>query len=109
MGELFHTKSWFRWPSSHGHPLEADSAVSRVRNLATRRAVRLMHVKYEETQSSPVGTVNGPKIDTLRDSRATIGLVCAKYINPSFQGGNVWIKQPLSPELVYWQRFVEST
>ncbi|GFX59589.1 hypothetical protein TNCV_367601 [Trichonephila clavipes] len=28
-------------------------------------------------------------------------LVCAKYINPSsFSGENVWVKQPLSPELV---------
>ncbi|GFX61318.1 CCHC-type domain-containing protein [Trichonephila clavipes] len=27
--------------------------------------------------------------------------VCAKYINPSsFSGENVWVKQPLSPELV---------
>ncbi|GFV10084.1 CCHC-type domain-containing protein [Trichonephila clavipes] len=32
---------------------------------------------------------------------ATIDLVCAKYINPSsFSGENVWVKQPLSPELV---------
>ncbi|GFT26252.1 CCHC-type domain-containing protein [Trichonephila clavipes] len=41
------------------------------------------------------------KIDILRDTGATIDLVCAKYINPSsFSGENVWVKQPLSPELV---------
>ncbi|GFW91270.1 retrovirus-related Pol polyprotein from transposon 412 [Trichonephila clavipes] len=47
------------------------------------------------------GSVNGRKIDILRDTGATIDLVCAKYINPSsFSGENVWVKQPLSPELV---------
>ncbi|GFX71966.1 retrovirus-related Pol polyprotein from transposon 297 [Trichonephila clavipes] len=40
------------------------------------------------------------KIDILRHTGATIDLVCAKYINPSFSGENVWVKQPLSPELV---------
>ncbi|GFU68518.1 retrovirus-related Pol polyprotein from transposon 297 [Trichonephila clavipes] len=36
-----------------------------------------------------------------RYTGATIDLVCAKYINPSsFSGKNVWVKQPLSPELV---------
>ncbi|GFT24869.1 retrovirus-related Pol polyprotein from transposon 412 [Trichonephila clavipes] len=36
-----------------------------------------------------------------RYTGATIDLVCAKYINPSsFSGENVWVKQPLSPELV---------
>ncbi|GFY32084.1 retrovirus-related Pol polyprotein from transposon 297 [Trichonephila clavipes] len=46
------------------------------------------------------GSVNGHKIDILRDTGATIDLVCAKYINPSyFSGENVWVKQPLSPEL----------
>ncbi|GFY09267.1 CCHC-type domain-containing protein [Trichonephila clavipes] len=46
-------------------------------------------------------SVNGHEIDILRDTRATIDLVCAKYINPSsFSGENVWVKQPLSPELV---------
>ncbi|GFW66829.1 retrovirus-related Pol polyprotein from transposon 17.6 [Trichonephila clavipes] len=46
------------------------------------------------------GSVNGHEIDILRDTGATIDLVCAKYINPSFSGENVWIKQSLSPELV---------
>ncbi|GFX40589.1 CCHC-type domain-containing protein [Trichonephila clavipes] len=47
------------------------------------------------------GSVNGHEIDNLRDTGATIDLVCAKYINPSsFSGENVWVKQPLSPELV---------
>ncbi|GFS53683.1 retrovirus-related Pol polyprotein from transposon 297 [Trichonephila clavipes] len=47
------------------------------------------------------GPVNGHEIDILRDTGATIDLVCAKYINPSsFSGENVWVKQPLRPELV---------
>ncbi|GFW12466.1 retrovirus-related Pol polyprotein from transposon 17.6 [Trichonephila clavipes] len=47
------------------------------------------------------GFVNGHEIDILRDTGATIDLVCAKYINPSsFSGENVWVEQPLSPELV---------
>ncbi|GFS51107.1 hypothetical protein TNCV_3532291 [Trichonephila clavipes] len=47
------------------------------------------------------GSVNGHEIDILRNTGATIDLVCAKYINPSsFSGENVWVKQPLSPELV---------
>ncbi|GFW32981.1 retrovirus-related Pol polyprotein from transposon 17.6 [Trichonephila clavipes] len=47
------------------------------------------------------GSVNGHEVDILRDTGATIDLVCAKYINPSsFSGENVWVKQPLSPELV---------
>ncbi|GFW08876.1 retrovirus-related Pol polyprotein from transposon 17.6 [Trichonephila clavipes] len=47
------------------------------------------------------GSVNGHEIDILKDTGATIDLVCAKYINPSsFSGENVWVKQPLSPELV---------
>ncbi|GFX05195.1 retrovirus-related Pol polyprotein from transposon 17.6 [Trichonephila clavipes] len=47
------------------------------------------------------GSVNGHEIDILRDTGATIDLVCAKYIHPSsFSGENVWAKQPLSPELV---------
>ncbi|GFU55593.1 retrovirus-related Pol polyprotein from transposon 17.6 [Trichonephila clavipes] len=46
------------------------------------------------------GSVNGHEIDILRDTGATIDLVCAKYINPYFFGENVWVKQPLSPELV---------
>ncbi|GFU56829.1 retrovirus-related Pol polyprotein from transposon 412 [Trichonephila clavipes] len=47
------------------------------------------------------GSVNGHEIDILRDTGATIDLVCPKYINPSsFSGENVWVKQPLSPELV---------
>ncbi|GFW04423.1 retrovirus-related Pol polyprotein from transposon 17.6 [Trichonephila clavipes] len=47
------------------------------------------------------GSVNGHEIDILRDTGATIDLVCAKYLNPSsFSGENVWVKQPLSPELV---------
>ncbi|GFX85512.1 retrovirus-related Pol polyprotein from transposon 412 [Trichonephila clavipes] len=47
------------------------------------------------------GSVNGHEINILRDTGATIDLACAKYINPSsFSGENVWVKQPLSPELV---------
>ncbi|GFX49800.1 retrovirus-related Pol polyprotein from transposon 17.6 [Trichonephila clavipes] len=46
------------------------------------------------------GSVNGHEIDILRDTGVTIDLVCAKYVNPSFSGENVWVKQPLSPELV---------
>ncbi|GFT48225.1 retrovirus-related Pol polyprotein from transposon 297 [Trichonephila clavipes] len=47
------------------------------------------------------GSVNGHEIDILRDTGATIDLVCTKYINPSsFSGENVWVKQRLSPELV---------
>ncbi|GFX93941.1 retrovirus-related Pol polyprotein from transposon 17.6 [Trichonephila clavipes] len=47
------------------------------------------------------GSVNGHEIDILRDTGPTIDLICAKYINPSsFSGENVWVKQPLSPELV---------
>ncbi|GFY36885.1 retrovirus-related Pol polyprotein from transposon 17.6 [Trichonephila clavipes] len=47
------------------------------------------------------GSVNGHEIDILRYTGATIDLVCAKYINPSsFSRENVWVKQPLSPELV---------
>ncbi|GFX80910.1 retrovirus-related Pol polyprotein from transposon 17.6 [Trichonephila clavipes] len=47
------------------------------------------------------GSVNGHEIDILRDTGATIDLVCAKYINPSSSSGeNVWVKQRLSPELV---------
>ncbi|GFX47979.1 retrovirus-related Pol polyprotein from transposon 17.6 [Trichonephila clavipes] len=39
--------------------------------------------------------------DVRKRYGATIDLVCAKYINPSsFSGENVWVKQPLSPELV---------
>ncbi|GFV56199.1 retrovirus-related Pol polyprotein from transposon 412 [Trichonephila clavipes] len=41
------------------------------------------------------------KIRLEEDTGATIDLVCAKYINPSsFPGENLWVKQPLSPELV---------
>ncbi|GFV99595.1 retrovirus-related Pol polyprotein from transposon 412 [Trichonephila clavipes] len=37
------------------------------------------------------GSVNGHEIGILRDTGATIDLVCAKYINPSsFSGENVW-------------------
>ncbi|GFX93182.1 retrovirus-related Pol polyprotein from transposon 17.6 [Trichonephila clavipes] len=47
------------------------------------------------------GSVNGHEIDILRDTGATKDLVCAKYINhSSFSGENVWVTQPLSPELV---------
>ncbi|GFW49896.1 hypothetical protein TNCV_1885591 [Trichonephila clavipes] len=37
------------------------------------------------------GSVNGHEIDIIRDTGATIDLVCAKYANPSsFSGENVW-------------------
>ncbi|GFV00461.1 retrovirus-related Pol polyprotein from transposon 412 [Trichonephila clavipes] len=56
----------------------------------------------DQLKNAPMlGSVNGHEIDILRDTGATIDLVCAKYINPSsFSGENVWVKQPLSPELV---------
>ncbi|GFX77513.1 retrovirus-related Pol polyprotein from transposon 412 [Trichonephila clavipes] len=55
----------------------------------------------EQAENYDYGSVNGHEIDILRDTGATIDLVCAKYINPSsFSGENVWVKQPLSPELV---------
>ncbi|GFW11709.1 transposon Ty3-G Gag-Pol polyprotein [Trichonephila clavipes] len=47
------------------------------------------------------GSVNGHEIDILRDTGATIDLVCTKYINSSsFSSENVWVKQTLRPELV---------
>ncbi|GFV13633.1 retrovirus-related Pol polyprotein from transposon 412 [Trichonephila clavipes] len=57
--------------------------------------------RAENMRLEELGSVNGHEIDILRDTGATIDLVCAKYINPSsFSGENVWVKQPLSPELV---------
>ncbi|GFX54764.1 retrovirus-related Pol polyprotein from transposon 412 [Trichonephila clavipes] len=61
----------------------------------------LMVVDQLKKNAPMLGSVNGHEIDILRDTGATIDLVCAKYINPSsFSGENVWVKQPLSPELV---------
>ncbi|GFV07539.1 retrovirus-related Pol polyprotein from transposon 17.6 [Trichonephila clavipes] len=63
-----------------------------LKEMKTR--IFLIHIQQK-------GSVNGHEIDILRDTGATIDLVCAKYINPSsFSGENVWVKQPLSPELV---------
>ncbi|GFU09452.1 retrovirus-related Pol polyprotein from transposon 297, partial [Trichonephila clavipes] len=46
------------------------------------------------------GSVNGHEIDILRDTGATIDLVCAKYINPSsFSGENVWVKTTVKPRI----------
>ncbi|GFT67488.1 retrovirus-related Pol polyprotein from transposon 412 [Trichonephila clavipes] len=62
---------------------------------------RLEELERAEKNEIRGGSVNGHEIDILRDTGATIDLVCAKYINPSsFSGENVWVKQPLSPELV---------
>ncbi|GFV94508.1 retrovirus-related Pol polyprotein from transposon 297 [Trichonephila clavipes] len=55
---------------------------------------------FQDLKDLMVGSVNGHEIDILRDTGATIDLVCAKYINPSFSGEKFWVKQPLSPELV---------
>lgn len=47
------------------------------------------------------GFVNGQEIDILRDTGATIDLVPRKFISPHlFCSENIWIKQPLSPELI---------
>ncbi|GFW10657.1 retrovirus-related Pol polyprotein from transposon 412 [Trichonephila clavipes] len=75
-------------------------------NLKLATQIAELFDNYEDVRkvnSKPMdrGSVNGQKIDILRDTGATIDLVRAKYINPSsFSGENVWVKQPLSPELV---------
>ncbi|GFV21969.1 retrovirus-related Pol polyprotein from transposon 412 [Trichonephila clavipes] len=67
-------------------------------NLKSATQIAELFDNYEDVRK---GSVNGHEIDILRDTGATIDLVCAKYINPSsFSGENVWVKQPLSPELV---------
>ncbi|GFV86263.1 retrovirus-related Pol polyprotein from transposon 297 [Trichonephila clavipes] len=67
-------------------------------NLKSATQIAELFDNYEDVRK---GSVNGHEIDILRDTVATIDLVCAKYINPSsFSGENVWVKQPLSPELV---------
>ncbi|GFW22125.1 retrovirus-related Pol polyprotein from transposon 412 [Trichonephila clavipes] len=67
-------------------------------NLKSATQIAELYDNYEDVRK---GSVNGHEIDILRDTGATIDLVCAKYINPSsFSGENVWVKQPLSPELV---------
>ncbi|GFW52787.1 retrovirus-related Pol polyprotein from transposon 412 [Trichonephila clavipes] len=67
-------------------------------NLKSATQIAELFDNYEDVRK---GSVNGHEIDILRDTGATIDLVCAKYINPSsFSAENVWVKQPLSPELV---------
>ncbi|GFX64192.1 retrovirus-related Pol polyprotein from transposon 297 [Trichonephila clavipes] len=67
-------------------------------NLKSATQIAELFDNYEDVRK---GSVNGQEIDILRDTGAAIDLVCAKYINPSsFSGENVWVKQPLSPELV---------
>ncbi|GFW94339.1 CCHC-type domain-containing protein [Trichonephila clavipes] len=67
-------------------------------NLKSATQIAELFDNYEDVRK---GSVNGHEIDILRDTGATIDLECAKYINPSsFSGENVWVKQPLSPELV---------
>ncbi|GFY30861.1 retrovirus-related Pol polyprotein from transposon 297 [Trichonephila clavipes] len=66
-------------------------------NLKSATQIAELFDNYEDVRK---GSVKGHEIDILRDTGATIDLVCAKYINPSFSGENVWVKQPLSPELV---------
>ncbi|GFV40079.1 retrovirus-related Pol polyprotein from transposon 297 [Trichonephila clavipes] len=67
-------------------------------NLKSATQIAELFDNYEDVRK---GSVNGHEIDILRDTGATIDLVCAKYINTSsFSGENVWVKQPLSPELV---------
>ncbi|GFU99148.1 retrovirus-related Pol polyprotein from transposon 412 [Trichonephila clavipes] len=67
-------------------------------NLKSATQIAELFDNYEDVRKS---SVNGHEIDILRDTGATIDLVCAKYINiSSFSGENVWVKQPLSPELV---------
>ncbi|GFT66467.1 retrovirus-related Pol polyprotein from transposon 17.6 [Trichonephila clavipes] len=57
-------------------------------NLKSATQIAELFDNYEDVRK-----VNSKPMD--------IDLVCAKYINPSsFYGENVWVKQPLSPELV---------
>ncbi|GFU32660.1 CCHC-type domain-containing protein [Trichonephila clavipes] len=73
----------------------------RLEELERAEKMRLEELERAEKNEIRGGSVNGHEIDILRDTGATIDLVCAKYINPSsFSGENVWVKQPLSPELV---------
>ena len=47
------------------------------------------------------GKVNGREIKFWRDTGATIDVICQKFIEPKdFSGEHVWIKQPLSLELM---------
>ncbi|GFU85954.1 retrovirus-related Pol polyprotein from transposon 412 [Trichonephila clavipes] len=60
-------------------------------NLKSATQIAELFDNYEDVRKRYTHTHTG----------ATIDLVCAKYINPSsFSGENVWVKQPLSPELV---------
>ncbi|GFT30916.1 uncharacterized protein TNCV_1682941 [Trichonephila clavipes] len=70
-------------------------------NWATLKSSTQVAELFDNYVDVRKGSVNGHKKDILRDTGATIDLVCEKYINPSsFSGENVWVKQPLSPELV---------
>ncbi|GFW17391.1 retrovirus-related Pol polyprotein from transposon 297 [Trichonephila clavipes] len=75
-----------------------DHFLDNLANLKSATQIAELFDNYEDVRK---GSLNGHEIDILRDTGATIDLVCAKYINPSsFSGENVWVKQPLSPELV---------
>ncbi|GFS93131.1 retrovirus-related Pol polyprotein from transposon 412 [Trichonephila clavipes] len=66
-------------------------------NLKSATEIAELFDNYEDVRK---GSVNGHEIDILRDTGATIDLVCAKYINPSsFSVENVWVKPPLRLEL----------
>ncbi|GFT71195.1 retrovirus-related Pol polyprotein from transposon 297 [Trichonephila clavipes] len=70
-------------------------------NWANLKSATQIAELFDNHENVRKGSVNGHEIDILRDTGATIDLVCTKYINPSsFSGENVWVKQPLSPELV---------
>ncbi|GFS41812.1 retrovirus-related Pol polyprotein from transposon 412 [Trichonephila inaurata madagascariensis] len=79
----------------------------RLEELVRERALKEkeLQLKFDlekfKIESGFRGSVNGQELDILRDTGATIDLVCAKHINPTaFSGENVWVKQLLSPELV---------
>ncbi|GFX08938.1 retrovirus-related Pol polyprotein from transposon 17.6 [Trichonephila clavipes] len=70
-------------------------------NWANFKSVTQIAELFDNYEDVRKGSVNDHEIDILRDTGATIDLVCAKYLNPpSFTGENVWVKQPLSIELV---------
>ncbi|GFT11860.1 hypothetical protein TNCV_1923761 [Trichonephila clavipes] len=66
-------------------------------NLKSSTQIAELFDNYEDVRK---GSVNGHEIDILRDTGATIDLVCAKYINPSsFSGENVWVKTTVKPRI----------
>lgn len=83
--------------SSHLRPAcpELRKRAETVSNIQTPEDSRALDLyRYQ-------GKVNNFPIEILRDSGATIDLVCRKYVKPEdFCGEQVWIKQPLSLDLV---------